>query len=773
MQNFQGGTGQTGYVLSQYGSAPGASVVSGTIRMLSGVGNQRNVIAFNRSDIGKYSRIVAQWDMNIGSGADGYNFSLLNTASYGVSGARGDISYEEEPVLTNSFSVAFDIYCPDDYQRLGSHEISLHLNGVERANKHCSLDYRESNRHVNLEIDFVAGGAEITLAVGGTVVYDKYFLAGLFPYESRVAFGARTGGIATSLNLDNINVVYTEPVTQVEAPVVVRTFDKKFVNMNYRDVSQNFNFPPAGQVYERVVMKFTVEEPANGWDPWDRLMNISIWDGGTRYEIARFMTPYSKAGTWYVDVTDYQIFLNGNRKMSMFCDTWINEENKGYLFTTEFEFYKGNPTRKVIGIQNLWVGTPMYGDLNDQTMSGFFTDKSITIPSNATGSKLRFMVTGHGQRPNADNAAEFLVRSRTVTVNGSSYSNILWKNDCYLNPCRPQGGTWTYSRAGWAPGDMVTPWEIDISNKAAAGSVAAIDYTAEPFYNATPDWGNVSRHWVESQIVFYQDIYAPAMMLDLAMDDNAGMQVSDSSGNGFNGEMTNMDSSTAWTTGAKCGALTFDGINDYVEIPGFKGIPGSGPRSCSAWIKTNKAGGQIIGWGDNVATGTRWVVRVNATGTLRVEIYNGYLFGNTVISDGKWHHVAVVLPDDGSPDVTEALLYVDGVRDTIAGQLSARVNTNANNTVKLGVHLPLSANYFSGQIDDARIYSRALSQSEIIAMYNEVAMAADFNNDGIVNIADFATLSQHWLSQYNDLNCDGIVDITDLSLMANWWLSVR
>jgi len=136
IQDFQGGAGQTSYTLTQYGAAPSASIVSDSLRMLS-TSSQNNVIAFNQTDTGLYRRVVAEWDFSIVSGADGFGFALLNDTTYGTTGAGPVIG--EEPSLTGSFAAGFDIYCPDDYQKLGSHEISLHFDGVERANKWSSF----------------------------------------------------------------------------------------------------------------------------------------------------------------------------------------------------------------------------------------------------------------------------------------------------------------------------------------------------------------------------------------------------------------------------------------------------------------------------------------------------------------------------------------------------------------------------------------------------------------------------------------------------------
>ncbi|MBM4104146.1 MAG: hypothetical protein FJ263_08880 [Planctomycetes bacterium] len=381
-------------------------------------------------------------------------------------------------------------------------------------------------------VDFVTGGAEITITVAGVTVYDKYFIAGMTPYGSRVAFGGRTSGTMTTLYLDNISVAYETPTTTPPAPVSFRTFNQKLMNGSFRTVKQTFSFPAAAVIYERVILKLTLAKPADGWDPWDRMMGIYMWNSGNRYEIARFMTPYSKAGSWWIDVTDYQGLLTGSQQMEMWLDSWVSPN--GYLITTDFYYYEGDPQYRVLGGANLWIGTPTYGVLTDPTMSSFFTDKNVSIPSNAVKVKLHFMVTGHGQKPNSENAAEFISRGRTVTVNGNTFYNVLWRNDCYLNPCRNQSGTWKYSRAGWAPGDRVWPWDIDITTVVVPGQTSVIDYSADPYYNYTPDTSNNARHWVASQIIYYGTYTRPVTpyisINDGALQQtaNAELQVNDS-----------------------------------------------------------------------------------------------------------------------------------------------------------------------------------------------------------------------------------------------------
>ncbi|CAN5523135.1 hypothetical protein BH11ARM1_BH11ARM1_02220 [soil metagenome] len=111
-------------------------------------------------------------------------------------------------------------------------------------------------------------------------------------------------------------------------------------------------------------------------------------------------------------------------------------------------------------------------------------------------------VTGHGMDPNTDNAAEFLPLWRKLVVNGHSVQNNLWTEDNYLNPCRPQGGTWKYDRAGWGPGTVVDPWKVDVTD--FVKSKSQFDYQIQPYVNKAAVDGNPARHIIESVLVLYR-----------------------------------------------------------------------------------------------------------------------------------------------------------------------------------------------------------------------------------------------------------------------------
>ena len=91
------------------------------------------------------------------------------------------------------------------------------------------------------------------------------------------------------------------------------------------------------------------------------------------------------------------------------------------------------------------------------------------------------------------------------------------------------------------------------------------------------------------------------------------------------------------------GAVELDG-DDGIVIPGFKGIPGSAPRTCAAWIKTTSPWCDIVGWGEYSPLHKIWKVEI-ADGLLAVYVSNGGVAGKTRVNTGQWVHVAVVLSE--------------------------------------------------------------------------------------------------------------------------------
>lgn len=85
----------------------------------------------------------------------------------------------------------------------------------------------------------------------------------------------------------------------------------------------------------------------------------------------------------------------------------------------------------------------------------------------------------------------------------------------------------------------------------------------------------------------------------------------------------------------------------------------------------------------------------------------------TVYQDGNWHHAAAVRLG------TNALLYIDGVLVVQASNQQAYQDIGSSNPLKIGRRFVVSepADYYSGELDELRIYNRALSASEVAQLY--------------------------------------------------------
>jgi hypothetical protein len=195
-----------------------------------------------------------------------------------------------------------------------------------------------------------------------------------------------------------------------------------------------------------------------------------------------------------------------------------------------------------------------------------------------------------------------------------------------------------------------------------------------------------------------------------------------------------------WVTG-KVGfyALDFDGTNDYVNV-GTMGNFGSslknngGVVSISSWVKSSVTNSQMSTFGiTNSGVSTSLGIALNADylGTYKGHIYvfvrddNGSTLAAAVRSDtgitnGNWYHLAAVV----KKSLGIAEVYVDGVKQTVSYDPGSRNGTNFSN-FQYGMTIGAENNrgsivqYVTGQIDDVRIYNKALSAGEIIEVYQD------------------------------------------------------
>jgi hypothetical protein len=223
-------------------------------------------------------------------------------------------------------------------------------------------------------------------------------------------------------------------------------------------------------------------------------------------------------------------------------------------------------------------------------------------------------------------------------------------------------------------------------------------------------------------LILILSVTQPAMATDPNLvgwwrfNEGSGNRAIDSSGNNLHGELVD---GPVWVEGIQGTALEFSG-GSHVAVYGYDGILGTQSRTSAAWINVTKTSASIICWGPS-GSGTKWIMRThNNPATLRLECGRGNTYGTTDLVDGEWHHVAAVLEDDGSPDVSEVKLYVDGDLDPIMpGGTSNQMDTSSGGEFRIAYDLNNTGRNFDGMMDDVRIYDRALSTDDIRAIMDD------------------------------------------------------
>jgi prepilin-type N-terminal cleavage/methylation domain-containing protein len=187
----------------------------------------------------------------------------------------------------------------------------------------------------------------------------------------------------------------------------------------------------------------------------------------------------------------------------------------------------------------------------------------------------------------------------------------------------------------------------------------------------------------------------------------------DLSGNGNDATLrnsVNLSSNTPTGTGY---SLSFNGNNNYADVPDTSSLDFSGDITISVWINPDTIGGgtwrSILG---KRGSGTNYEMTLNATGG-NLLWYNGTIYNSSFIPPlNKWTHVAGVISG------TTLTLYADGKAVSSFTGVSPVVGL-LSNTFAIARSGNVNGQNFSGLIDSVRIYSKSLVARDIEHLYAE------------------------------------------------------
>ncbi|KXK25995.1 MAG: hypothetical protein TR69_WS6001001287 [candidate division WS6 bacterium OLB20] len=248
-------------------------------------------------------------------------------------------------------------------------------------------------------------------------------------------------------------------------------------------------------------------------------------------------------------------------------------------------------------------------------------------------------------------------------------------------------------------------------------------------FNGRIDDVRVYNRGLSEEELYEVYTYQPGPLAHWKFDEQSGTTVFDDTLNTLNGSLVNMDDSKR-IQGRSGNALDFDGTVDYVSFPSDSILPaGNQSRSLSFWARprTLASGDRYFSMG-NWAVGNSFDVVSNVSNRISVVGHTNNYISTASVPLSTWTHVGIVL------NGTNLRFYLNGKLDS---SHTVSLNTVAAGEFRIGGSLPSrGATDYDGYIDDMRIYGYALTQTELVALWQHEA--------GIHAADDSADLYAYW-----------------------------
>jgi len=261
------------------------------------------------------------------------------------------------------------------------------------------------------------------------------------------------------------------------------------------------------------------------------------------------------------------------------------------------------------------------------------------------------------------------------------------------------------------------------------------------------------RDWLQYDYNIEAVAPNPAGLMALYEFEN---NANDTSGNGNDATLYNGPTYAAGQIGQ---AISLDGVDDLVDCGYDATLNITGAVTVSAWINvTTGARDQKVAGNQDGSTGGYKMgvysdnkVEFEVRNPLNQSTNNRSVGGGTVLTTGVWYHVAGV--------------YSQGnyIRTYVNGKLDRELVTTAklglsSGPLRLGREPMSLGSFFSGKLDDVRVYNYALSPAEIMslagagAVYVPVTSPANISDlepvlEKTVNFKDYSLLANKWLEE--------------------------
>jgi hypothetical protein len=350
------------------------------------------------------------------------------------------------------------------------------------------------------------------------------------------------------------------------------------------------------------------------------------------------------------------------------------------------------------------------------------TDWEYGVSVSSDGLALFLMSTGSGGHGGCDLWMTTRVgkgQEWVAPVNlGPTVNSSIWEYKPSISACFPGSGCRLYftRRPGMDPPSIIYEAKINpVVDLNTDGIVDATDMcimvdnwdTNNQLCDIGPmPWGDGIID-VQDLIVLAEHLFEDYRLIaHWKLDETEGIVAQDSAGN--NDAFLMGDPAWQPQGGIVDGTILLDGVDDCI-ITNSVLNPAEGPFSVFTWIKGGAPGQTVL----SQIGGANWLCIDSLEGNLMTLLQASSRSGKplqsqTVITDGNWHRVGFVW--DGS----HRTLYVDGV--AVAEDTQSNLE-GSNDGLYLGCGKAMDVGtYWSGMLDDVRIYNQALSEEKIAAL---------------------------------------------------------
>ena len=204
-----------------------------------------------------------------------------------------------------------------------------------------------------------------------------------------------------------------------------------------------------------------------------------------------------------------------------------------------------------------------------------------------------------------------------------------------------------------------------------------------------------------------RSVPAAGLVLALAFDEPSGPTVNDSSGFGNHGSIFEATRTPAGKYGA---AVSFDGVNDWITIADSSSLDLTIAVTMEAWVRPtrfNNMHSVVVKEAPNVYGMTYQLYANNGYPEPAAYVFTSsdrQVTGTAPLPLGAWSHLAATY------DGAALKLYVNG--NLVGNKPVTGTMAVTGNPFRIGGDGPYGE-FFEGQIDEIRIYNRALSEAEI------------------------------------------------------------